>query len=162
MIDRTKALLLLFAATLMLAGCVTGPQYHVAVCAPNAGALVAGSTNSGILFPMKVTLQMVDGARLSFWQKSFTDSLLIDPGTRLLTVRCEYSGFPWSGKGCAELKATLQAGHAYTIRCERQKRILTFWAEDTATLEAASARQTTTASASIHLGGGLGGLGGIK
>jgi len=133
----------------VLAGCATDPQYQAAVRSLDEGAQVSGSMNS---YPLVVKLQRVDGRRLGYWQEQSVKPVLIEPGTRLLTVHGEYVGLPLSGQGDAELKAILQAGHAYQLQVERNGRLLTFWVEDVATHEAVSDRQTTKASVYIPFG----------
>ena len=90
---------------------------------------------------------------VGFWQAQSIQPILDDPGPRALFVRDRYIRFFSHGDACADLKANLQAGHAYQIKVELKKQDMTFWVEDQANHEAVSDRQTAKASWEINLGG---------
>jgi len=137
-------------AVLSLTGCATPRStYHATATSTNEAAIVSG-TLKPFLTLRKAALQAVDGVRLDFWQAQSTRPILIDPGQRALLVRGQYVRFFTHGDSYVDLKATLQAGHAYQIKVELKKREMTFWVEDLATHEEVSDRQTAKASWEIN------------
>jgi hypothetical protein len=94
----------------------------------------------------------VDGLRLGFWREDFIKEVQIDPGIRELTVYCEYTGFPLCGYIETNLTATLLAGHAYQLQCERTGRYPTLWVEDAATKEPASEKKQVKAHVYVPMG----------
>lgn len=126
-------------AAVMLVGCATGRStyYHAIVNSERDGALVSGHWPFA-LWRDRALLIAVDGIGIDHSKISPSASILVDPGTRNLTVWG--NGFPgWEWE--AELMTTLSAGHAYEIRFDRDETIMTFWVEDAATHEPASERQ---------------------
>ena len=139
-------------AVVSLTGCATpGSTYHATATSTNEAAKVSGTLKPFITL-RKAALQAVDGVRVDFWQAQSTRPILIDPGQRALFVRGQYVRFFTHGDSYVDLKATLQAGHAYQIKVVLKKREMTFWVEDLATHEEVSDRKTAKVSWIINVG----------
>ena len=155
---RPLLLALAIVPAVVLAGCATGPTfstYRPTAHSAAEGAHVSGSNKRNIWSGVGtvVCLQRVDGCRLSLWNRSPADTVLVDPGVRVLTVYGGYSGiFTDRAAENVELKATLQAGHAYQLQFERKENLMTFWVEDATTHVEVSERQSTNATVRLRLG----------
>lgn len=146
---------LVIIPAVVLAGCATGPTYKSSVHSTNDGGQVSGSNKINIWSGVgaAVCLQRVDGCRLSGWNRSPADTVLVDPGVRVLTVYGVYSGvFTDRVAENVELKAALQAGHAYQLQFERKENLMIFWVEDVTTHVEVSERQSTNATIHLKLG----------
>lgn len=71
---------------------------------------------------------------------------------RELNVSGVYSHSFLTDIGQVELKAILQADHAYQIHLERKERLMTFWVEEVTSHEPASERQSTNATVYLEPG----------
>jgi hypothetical protein len=150
--DLQVLLSLVIVSAVVLAGCAAGPQYRATARSPIEGAQVYGSTTPSLLLTTDLMVLCVDGVRVSSWQGRGAYPVLVDPGLRMLTVLGVYLR-PFSrGEGQVELKAMLQAAHAYQIQLARKETLLTFWVEDVTTHDEASDRQTTNASVGFEVG----------
>jgi len=121
--------------SVLITGCSTAPVYKPAARNAAEAALVRGRFKGFIPSWYKLTLEEVDArkVKVAWWQTDWHTPIPIDPGNHRLTVACQYNTAFSSGHGASELEAWLKAGHAYQLCCERQKDLLTFWVEDSAT-----------------------------
>lgn len=67
--------------------------------------------------------------------------ILVDPGTRVLTVRAQSPVTKLWDNGLVELTAELKAGHAYKLQYTWRPGLMTYWVEDEATHLQISARK---------------------
>jgi hypothetical protein len=133
-------------------GCATGPRYQSTVSSPADGAQVRGTFKGFPAHWYKLTLEQVDGKKvnLPWWKTDWHTLILLDPGDRMLRVRCQFATASRTGSGTADFVASFQAGHTYQLRCDRQGDVVTFWVADTKTqLNASKQIAATTSSTSI-------------
>jgi hypothetical protein len=121
------------AMTIILAGCASDPKYQATVNDPKSEAVIVGSSQQGTI----VTLHRIDGKKVGTgqWQRGVTffgneESILVDPGDRVLLVHCEADSLFVTREATAQFYATLKSAHIYQLRCVRYGNDYTFWLED--------------------------------
>jgi hypothetical protein len=103
---------------LTLTGCTT---YKPTALSPDQAAEIHDSSNHARHVEpstnlWKVNLMRVDGCRMKYRSPRNTTPILVDPGTRVLTVRAQSPVTKLWDNGLVELTAELQAGHAYQLQ----------------------------------------------
>jgi len=112
-------------------GCATAPQYQSRTSSLVDGAQVRGASKFRWKQWYKLRLDEVDGrkAKTSWWT-DWTKPILIDPGDRVMRVQCQFAT-DWNHDSVTvDLTASLQAGHAYQLRCGIEDNAVAFWVED--------------------------------
>lgn len=152
---RRKNRLAIFAIVLgalgiMGNGCASpSSRYQPLISSPSDGAQVVGTHQGYPTHWYKLTLEKVDGRKISlpWWKTDWNTPLLIDPGERTLQVRCRFEMDFHSDSITADLNASLQPGHSYQLRCDiTDNDTVVFWVEDTKTHLNASRPITTPAT----------------
>lgn len=103
----------------------------------------------------RVNLIRVDGCRLKYQSQRSTTPILVDPGTRVLTVRAQSPVTKLWDDGQVQLTAELQAGHAYQLQYSWRPGLMTYWVEDEATHLQVSDRKWLSPAVPIHRSSGL-------
>ena len=98
----------------------------------------------------KVNLMRVDGCRMKYRSQRSTTPILVDPGTRVLTVRAQSPVTKLWDNGLVELTAELQAGHAYQLQYTWRPGLMTYWVEDEATHLQVSDRKWLSPAVAIN------------
>jgi hypothetical protein len=115
-------------------GCATTPQYQSKASSPADGAQVRGASKFNWTHWYKLKLEQVDGKKVNLsWWTDWTKPVLIDPGDRVMRVQCQFAMDSSPDSVTVDLAASLQAGHAYQLRCGIEDNAIAFWVEDTET-----------------------------
>lgn len=137
----------------VLIGCATTPLYEASITDPAQGATLRAwsSVPEGLARKSLGTcVELVDG-RLLFDglrasdEAQFGAGVLVNSGVCTLTVSATYWG-PINYTGRGNLTATLEPGHTYLLKAERDESLITLWLEDLETRELVSERMTVKAS----------------
>jgi hypothetical protein len=124
--------------------------------------MVRGVHKGGLFTWYKLTLKQVDRKQvhLPWWETDWHTPILVDPGDRVLGLRCDFASNNQPDFVTADIPVSLQAGHVYQLHGGVEDNAVTFWVEDTAThfiagkhitmdKPPASSLSQTTASAAI-------------
>ena len=142
--------ILTFAA--LLTGCAAVPPYRANVTDEGQGSLLR-AWSSGKDLPLIYTctekvdgLLLFDGLHVSDTAQ-FTRGSLVDAGIRTLSVMATFERGLFNYTGRAELQATLEPGHTYSLKATvAEEDRITLWLENDQTQETASERKTITTS----------------
>ncbi len=137
---------------LTLTGCTT---YQPTVRSPDQAAEIHDSSSQArIAEPStnlwQVNLIRIDGCRMKYRSHRSTSPILVDPGTRVLTVRAQSPVTKLWDNGQVELTAELQAGHAYQLQYTWRPGLMTYWVEDESTHLQVSDRKWLSPAVPIH------------
>lgn len=132
---KWSSLCILVLVALTLTGCAT--YQHTVHSSDQAAEIHDSSSQARNAEPStnlwKVNLMRVDGCRLKYRSQRNTTPILVDPGTRVLTVRAQSPVTKLWDNGLVELTAELKAGHAYQLQYTWRPGLMTYWVEDEAT-----------------------------